>query len=132
MPGEADVASLAREAAERKQQLTRDVDAARRAGDAATMHRLLMELAALDKELADLDAATRAARAAGVKPGTPGAAPPPRPASTGPAGARPRPAEDPLARLKQQAEQANRRSSASVDDELAALKRKMSETSKKK
>lgn len=129
IPDEADVASLAREAAERKQQLVRDVDAARRAGDHATMHRLLQELATLDKELSDLEAATRAARAAGVKPGTPNAAPPPRPP---PAGARPRPAEDPLAQLKAQAAAANRRSSASVDDELAALKRKMSETSKKK
>jgi hypothetical protein len=96
------------------------------------MHRLLQELAALDKELADLEAATRAARAAGVKPGTPGGAGTPRPPPSRPPGERSRPAEDPLARLKQQAAAANRRSSASVDDELAALKRKMTETSKKK
>jgi len=131
IPGEADLASLAREAAERKQQLVRDVDAARRAGDHANMHRLLQELAALDKELADLDAATRAARAAGVKPGANGG---PRPAAGTP---RPppqdrRPPEDPLAELKRKAASSNRRSSASVEDELAALKRKMSETSKKK
>ena len=136
VPGAADLASLAREAAERKQQLVRDVDAARRAGDHATMHRLLQELAALDKELADLDAATRAARAAGVKPGTSaGANGGPRPAAgtpRPPAGERRPPPADPLADLKRKAAAANQRSSASVDDELAALKRKMTETSKKK
>ncbi len=161
VPDEADVASLAREAAARKQQLVREVDAARRAADEAeravqadpagapghrrraegerqAMHKMLQELASLDKELADLDAATRAARAAGVKPGPgspsgpAGAGPAPRPASNGAPPPRPRPAEDPLARLKAQAAAANRTSSANVEDELAALKRKMTESSKKK
>jgi hypothetical protein len=109
----------------------RDVDAARRAGDPTTMHKLLRELASLDKELSDLDAATRAARAAGVKPGTSSAPNGARPAASTPRPP-PRPAEDPLAKLKEQAAAANRKSSASVDDELAALKRKMTETSKKK
>ncbi len=98
VPEADDLAALAREAQARKQQLVREVDAARKAADdaerlaaadpagaaahrqqaereRAAMHRLLQELASLDQELADLDRATRAARAAGVRPGA-GSAPP--------------------------------------------------------
>ncbi len=166
LPDQAAVAALAREAAARKHQLVREVDGARRAAEEAdraadadpagasghrrradaeraSMYRLLEELAALDREIGDLDAATRAARAAGVKPGAdrrsggpvpgPAAAPDgsgggPRPAAASRAAA----AADPLANLKQQAAAANRTSSASVDDQLTALKRKLAETSKKK
>lgn len=152
VPDEADVASLAREAAARKAQLVREVDGARRAADEAersavvdaanapdhrkraqseraTMHRLLAELASLEKELADLDAAVRAARAAGVKSGTPPSSPPPQQPPRPSAG--PRPA-DPLDQLRRQAAASSKQSSASVEDQLAALKRKMAEASKKK
>ncbi|MBZ0237220.1 MAG: hypothetical protein K8M05_33135, partial [Deltaproteobacteria bacterium] len=65
---------------------------------------------------------------AGANGGPRPAAGTPRP----PAGERRPPPADPLADLKRKAAAANQRSSASVDDELAALKRKMTETSKKK
>jgi hypothetical protein len=102
----------------------------------ATMHRLLGELATLEKELADLDAAVRAARAAGVKPGQAASAPPPPSRPPG-AGATPRtppgpPPPDPLEHLRRQASASQKQSSASVEDQLAALKRKMAEASKKK
>ncbi len=152
VPAEDDIAALARDAAARKAQLVREAGGARRAADEAeraagvdpvngaahrkraeteraTMHRLLGELATLERELADLDAATRAARAAGVKSAAPGAPPPP---STPRPPPRPsaQPQEDPLARLRQQAAAASRQSSASVDDELAALKKKMQDKKK--
>ncbi len=149
-----DLESLRRETVNRKQQLLREVEAARRAAEAAdraqvqarrdggdardgedrgareraAMHRLLAELAALDTELADLDRATSAARAAGARvPPRPPAGAPPRPAPVGPAAS-----VDPLADLKARTASANRQSSASLEDELAALKRKMADNPKKK
>ncbi len=128
IPDERDLAALTREAVERKAQLAREVEAARLATDGPTMHRLLAELAALDRELKDLETATAAARAAGARPAA--APPPPRPAAES---ARPRPAgPDPMAELRRKAAAASGRSSATIDDELEALKRKMTDPSKKK
>ncbi len=135
-PAVADLDALRAEAAARKVELVRSVDAARRAGDAATaagdtvraasersaMHRLLAELATLDRELVDLDAAAIAARAAAATAST--APPPSRPQAPRPTASPPR---DSLADLKMKAARAK---VASVDDELAALKRKMAESKK--
>ena len=166
-PPLADLEALRREAVGRKQQLLREVDAARRSAEAAdkdhsqarrdhqdtadaeqraarerhAMHQLLAELAALDTELGELDRATAAARAAGVRPG---AAAPPRPATPPsssssssssappPSSSTSRPPVDPLADLKARTARASQKSSASVEDELAALKRKMADTPKKR
>lgn len=125
-----DVAGLIREASARKQQLVGEVEAARRAGDSAAMHRLLQELAVLDQELKDLDAASASARASGGRP-TAREASRPRPSAEAqpPRGAEP----DPLAELRRKAATSpvSSRSSASIDDELQALKRKMSDAGKK-
>lgn len=156
-----DLESLRREAVTRKQQLLREVEAARRSAEAAdklhaqarrdgdgrepderaareraAMHRLLAELAALDGELAELDRATAAARAAGARTSS---APPPRPtpsssttSGAGPSASPPPRAVDPLQELRAKVATAQQRSSASVDDELAALKRKMADSPAKK
>lgn len=120
-PAVADLEALRTEAANRKAELVRSVEGARRAGDTAAMHKLLAELATLDRELAELDAAAIAARAAAATANVGPTAPPPprsRPAA---------PPRDPLADLKTRAA----RSGPSVDDELAALKRKMAEGKKR-
>jgi len=170
-PPVADLEALRREAVNRKQQLLREVDAARRAaeaadkihsqarrdghdpreheqraaGERAAMHKLLAELAALDAELAELDRATAAARAAGVR-ARPTASATAAPSSSSasaasssvpPVGgassaAPPRPAADPLAELKSRTAASSQKSSASLEDELAALKRKMADTPKKR
>jgi hypothetical protein len=162
-PPAADLEALRREAVTRKQQLLREVDAARKSAEAAdrhhsqarrdgaetreherraadertAMHKLLAELAALDSELAELERATSVARAAGVQA-------PPRPGGSAgasgigtssgaaPAGGATRPSPDPLAELKARTARASQRSSASLEDELAALKRKMADTPKKR
>jgi hypothetical protein len=143
-PPAADLAAVRAEAVTRKAELVRAVEAARRAADLATgagdatraeaersaMHRMLGELATLDRELAALDAAAVAARAAGATTAAASAAasaaatspPPPRPTA---------PPRDPLADLKAKAAAANQRSSATLDDELAALKRRMADSKKK-
>ena len=137
VPDARDLAALTREAVERKQQLLREVEAARKSGEAGAMHKLLAELAELDRELKELETATAAARAAGARAGAaPSTPPPPRPSAgastaTG-APPRPRPAADPLADLRRKAAASNQRASASIDDELEALKRKMTDPSKKK
>lgn len=139
-PPPADLDAVRAEATARKAELVRSVEAARRDADAATasgdgaraereraaMHRLLGELAALDGELAALDAAAVAARAAAAAGPAPSAtaAPPPRPRPAAP----PR---DPLADLKAKTAASSRAASASVDDELAALKRRMADGKKK-
>lgn len=137
-PPPVDLAAVRAEATARKAELLRAVDAARRAADGAgdparaaserdAMHRMLGELATLDQELAALDAAAAAAAAAGVDPSAPGpAAPPPPPPRT----AAP-PPRDPLADLKARAAGSSKASSASLDDELAALKRRMADSKKK-
>lgn len=166
VPPLADLEALRREAVSRKQQLLREVDGARRAAETAdrghsqarrdgqdpgdheqrasreraAMHRLLAELAALDSELADLDRATTAARAAGARPPTrPSAgATAPGAASAGPSSfsSSPpppqRPSVDPLAELKARSASSSQKSSASLEDELAALKRKMADGPKKR
>ncbi|MBK9031982.1 MAG: hypothetical protein IPL61_11755 [Myxococcales bacterium] len=137
-PPIADVDAVRAEATARKAELVRSVEAARRTADAAIasgdtaraerertgMHRLLSELAALDQELAALDAAAVAARAAAANVGT---APPPPPPRQRPAA----PPVDPLADLRRKAAGASRAASVSVDDELAALKRRMADSKKK-
>ena len=132
-PPPADLDAVRAEATARKAELVRSVEAARRDADAATasgdgaraereraaMHRLLGELAALDAAAV----AARAAAAAGPAPSAT-AAPPPRPRPAAP----PR---DPLADLKAKTAASSRAASASVDDELAALKRRMADGKKK-
>lgn len=117
-PAVAQLDALRAEAAARKAELVRSVDGARRAADQPTMHRLLAELATLDRELADLDAAAIAARAAAATADRmPRSSPPPRARPAGPS-------RDPLADLKARA---GRSKAPSLEDELAALKRKMAE-----
>ncbi|MEZ4402117.1 MAG: hypothetical protein R3B06_18970 [Kofleriaceae bacterium] len=135
-PPPADLDAIRAEATARKAELVRSVEHARRAAAAAAtsgdeaaaererhaMHVLLAELAELDRELAALDAAAVAARAAGqaAQDIPPPASPPPRP-----------PRADPLADLKQRAAASARPPSTSVEDELAALKRRMAQSKKK-
>ena len=86
----------------------------------AHMHALLGEMAQLERELAQLEEAATAAAGVHVPPRPdpgPTASPPPR-------GDPPR---DPLADLKKQARRDKKAEQRTVDDELAALKRKMAE-----
>lgn len=139
-PALADLEAIRAEATARKAELVRSVEAARRTADAliasgdsaraererAGMHTLLAELGKLDQELAALDAAAVAARAAGATAGAAADIPVPPP--------RPRPAappRDPLADLKARTAASSRATSASVDDELAALKARMADPKKK-
>jgi hypothetical protein len=133
-PPIADVEAVRADATARKAELMRSVDAARRAAIAAEhagdrpgterersdMHRLLADLATLDQQLAALDAAAVAARAAAAT-GSTAPLPPPRP----------RPTVDPLTDLKSKVAAQSRSTSASLDDELAALKRRMSDDKKR-
>jgi hypothetical protein len=122
----------AREAAE---QFDRKADAARKKGDErlagdaarnadaerARMHAALAEMSQLQTELRNLERATMAATAAGPLP--PRQPPPPRP----PPGPRPPPApslDDALRQMKQKTKAQDQKT---IDAELAALKKKMTE-----
>lgn len=87
------------------------------------MHGLLAEMAELERELAGLEAAAKEAAAAGVRTPPPGASPPP--------GAPPRSrAPDPLDDLRRQVKTETKKQDRTVEDDLAALKRKMAEGKK--
>jgi Monogalactosyldiacylglycerol (MGDG) synthase len=96
----------------------------------ARMHGLLREMATLESELAQLEKAAKDAEASGAT-----SAEAPRPDSAPSASAPPRrppPAapEDPLADLKRKAGAGRKAAEKTVEDELAALKRKMEEKKK--
>jgi hypothetical protein len=147
----ADEATAAAKAAREAGDGAAAADAERRAdGERARMHALLGEMAALDREVAELDAAAAAARqarpraqaaaAAASSAAASAATPPPSrsvddmladlkrkgtPPGPGPAPATPRPSGTRTAPASGRAARG-----ADVDDELAALKRKMSENKK--
>ena len=131
VPDPADLNRLVAETQARKKEIERAMMAARTAGETSRMHALLAELAQLDSELKELERAVEAARKVGARP---------RPAAAEPAAAPPpRSSVDDLLDKMKRGGPAPKAGSAppkappsTVDDELAALKRKMEQTSKKK
>jgi len=140
-PDPAELARLVAEAQARKKEMERAMMQAQQSGDQAQMHTLLAELAQLETELRELERAVAAARQAGPAAGaarTRAAAPPPRSASGGSAERSPGASVDDLLEQMKRGGGARpsdaapkpppARSGTTVDDELAALKRKMEQT----
>jgi hypothetical protein len=89
------------------------------------MHGLLAEMAQLERELAQLEVAAKDI------PDVPNAAPPPPSPSPGPRPtAPPRVEADPLAEMKKKVAKDKKSADKTVDDELAALKKKMQDKKK--